>query len=584
MPRLLESEAIDADPPAGIVRLTWDALSGHRRGRVQSRWVPARRVAYSRMTEVPGLTRAALHRARISRDARFDGKFYIAVLTTGVYCRPICPSPQSKKSHVRYYATAAAAAAAGYRPCRRCRPEVAPGSPGWLGPSAVVRRALRLIDDGALDGASVDELALRLGIGARHLDRLFARYVGVSPVAVAQTRRLHFAKQLLDETKLAITRIAMTAGFGSLRRFNEAYRAAFRCTPRATRRGRHAEHTSPGQQEVSLTLSYRPPYDWDSLVEFLKRRAIRGVERADSGGYARTIRLERGYARVLLSPVAGQHALRLNVFGAQPSDLFEIATTARRVFDVSADPARIVEVLAEDALLAPLVSRHPGLRVPGVWGTFECAVRAVLGQKVTTAVARTLGERLVARAGDRLSDATDELEYLFPSPERLSSVDLDGIGLPQPTISSLRALTRAVLDGHVQLAAQTHELVRSVTLLPGVSAWAGQYLAMRARAEPDAFPDGDRVMRRAMSAGRALMAVKAMQRRAEAWRPWRSYATLYLWQAAVDGSVGLGRGERVHAARARARRTSAGVSRSQPSPAQRSARPAQGKHSGTAEG
>jgi len=488
--------------------------------------------------EVPGLTRAALHRARISRDARFDGKFFIAVLTTGIYCRPICPSPQSKKSHVRYYATAAAAAAAGYRPCRRCRPEVAPGSPAWLGPPVVVRRALRLIDEGALDDASVDELALRLGVGSRHLDRLFATYVGVSPNAVAQTRRLHFAKQLLDETELPITRIAMTSGFGSLRRFNEAFRAAFRSTPRATRRRRQG-HSSGGVQEVSLALSYRPPYDWDSLAEHLSRRAISGVERVDTKGYARTIRLGPTHARVLVAPVGGEHALRLHVSGAQPKDLFEIASTARRVFDLSADPGPIVEMLSDDAVLAPLVARHPGLRLPGIWGMFECGVRALLGQGTSIAMARTLGERIVERAGERIDDTPGELTHLFPSPERLANADLEGIGLPGSKVAGLRALARGVLEGSLQLTAPTEELVRNLANLPGASDWVGQYVAMHALAEPDAFPAGDRVVRRQMAHSRTLVPVAAMEQRAECWRPFRSYAALHLWQAAVDAGAPL---------------------------------------------
>jgi len=487
------------------------------------------------MNEVPGLSRAALHRARISRDARFDGKFFIGVITTGVYCRPICPSPQSKKSHVRYYVTAAAAAAAGYRPCRRCRPEVAPGSPAWLGPPAVVRRALRLINEGALDDESVDQLALHLGIGSRHLDRLFAMHVGVSPIPVAQTRRLHFAKQLLDETNLPITRIAMTAGFGSLRRFNETYRATFRCTPRATRRRRgDAGRSSVDDEEVSLTLTYRPPYDWHSLADFLRRHAIRGVERVDCRGYARTIRLGEGCARILVAPVVGQHALRLHVSRVEPKDLFEIATTARRVFDLTADPAPIAEVLSHDPMLARLVTRHPGLRVPGVWDTFECAVRAVLGQNTSVAVARTLGERLVERTGDRLSDAADELTHLFPSAETLAGASLQGVGLTPAKTAALRALARAVLNGDLQLAAPTDALVARFSLLPRVTDWAGQYVAMRALAEPDAFPASDAVTRRVMAAARTPLSGEALQRRAERWRPWRSYATLHLWQQAVD--------------------------------------------------
>lgn len=464
--------------------------------------------------EVPGLTRAALHRARISRDARFDGKFFIAVLTTGIYCRPICPSPQSKKSHVRYYATSAAAAAAGYRPCRRCRPEVAPGSPAWLGSPAVVRRALRLIDEGALDGASVETLAERLGVGARHLDRLFARYVGVSPVAVAQTRRLHFAKQLVDETTLPITRIAMTAGFGSLRRFNEAFRVAFHCAPSATRRRWHADHRPVADEEVSLTLSYRPPYDWAALAGCLARRAITGIERIDARGYARTIRLADGYARVLVTPDAREHALRLHVARAQPKHLFEIAACARRVFDLTADPAPIVKVLSADALLAPLVARHPGLRVPGVWGTFECAVRGVLAHQSATDAARAMAESLVQRAGDRISEATDDLNHLFPTPQQLIAADLDGIGLPEAKVTAVRTLAQAVLDGRVEPAAAADELIASLSALPGIGPWVAQYVAMHALAEPDALPD------------------HKLRQRAESWRPWRSYATLHLWQAA----------------------------------------------------
>jgi AraC family transcriptional regulator of adaptative response / DNA-3-methyladenine glycosylase II len=485
--------------------------------------------------EVPGLTRAALHRARISRDARFDGKFFIAVLTTGIYCRPICPSPQSKKSHVRYYATSAAAAAAGYRPCRRCRPEVAPGSPAWLGSPAVVRRALRLIDAGGLDGASVEELAQRLGVGSRHLDRLFARYVGVSPVTVAQTRRLHFAKQLVDETSLPITRIAMTAGFGSLRRFNEAFRVAFHCAPSATRRRWHTDHRPVADEEVSLTLSYRPPYDWPHLAQYLGRHAIKGIERIDAQGYARTIRLEDGYARVLVAPDAREHALRLHVARAQPKDLFEIAASARRVFDLTADPAAIVKVLSGDSLLAPLVARHPGLRVPGVWGTFECAVRAVLAHRSSASAARALAEELVQRAGDRINDAADDLSHLFPTPQQLATADLNGTGLPEGKITALRTLAQAVLDGRVQLTAASDDLVASLTALPAVGAWVAQYVAMHALAEPDAFPEDDREMRRVLSAKRALLPGAALVQRAESWRPWRSYATLHLWQAA-EGS------------------------------------------------
>jgi AraC family transcriptional regulator of adaptative response / DNA-3-methyladenine glycosylase II len=269
-----------------------------------------------------GLDRSALDRARLSRDARFDGKFFIAVTSTGIYCRPVCPAPASKSKNVRYYASAAAAAEAGFRPCLRCRPEAAPGTPAWLGTSAVVRRALRLIQDGALDELSVDELAARIGLGSRHLNRLFTQYVGASPLAVAQTRRLHFAKRLLDDTDLPITQIALAAGFGSLRRFNDAFHKTYRRAPRELRKSRRG--APGGGDEVVLKLAFRPPYDWSHVRDFLATRAVPGVERVDARGYARTVRSESGYAIVCVRGLAGENALELRVRGAAPPDLLQI--------------------------------------------------------------------------------------------------------------------------------------------------------------------------------------------------------------------------------------------------------------------
>lgn len=489
------------------------------------------------MNEVPGLSRAVLHRARISRDARFDGKFYIAVLTTGVYCRPICPSPCSKKSHVRYFATAAEAAAAGYRACRRCRPEVAPGTPAWLGPSAVVRRALRLIQEGALDAASVDELALRVGVGARHLDRLFAEHVGVSPLAVAQTRRLHFAKQLLDETSLPITEVAMTAGFGSLRRFNEAYRAVFCCTPSTTRRRRAGPVASGGDEQVALTLSYRPPYDWKCVTAFLARCAIRGVEQVGDDGYARTIRLARGHARLHVAPIKGAHALRLQVWRAEPADLFEIATTARRVFDLTADPGAIADVLSVDPVLRPLVMQEPGLRIPGVWDVFECAVRAVLAERMGMLSERRLTGSLVQRFGERIADGPDGLTNLFPSAASLAEADLTALGVSAARCAAVRALARAVIDRRLSPSAPAEEVFNALAAVPGVTPWVAQYVALRALGEPDAFPSSDLVLRRLNAGPRsAPRTVAALERLARAWRPWRGYATLYLWKRAATAA------------------------------------------------
>src|SRR5678815_4736675 len=283
----------------------------------------------------------ALDRARISRDPRFDGKFFIAVKTTGIYCRPICPSRTSKSWNVRYYATAAAAAEAGFRPCLRCRPEAAPGTPAWLGTSAVVRRALRLIDEGILDNASVDELANKLGVGSRHLRRLFVQHVGTSPISLAQTRRLQFAKRLLDESDLPITEIALAAGFGSLRRFNAAILQTYGRAPRELRKNLRCDITSRAGGEVILKLAFRPPYDWNQVRDFLAAHAIPGVERVDEHGYSRTLSGDRGHSIICVRPLEGEHALELRIRSAAPPALFQISSAARRAFDANADPARI---------------------------------------------------------------------------------------------------------------------------------------------------------------------------------------------------------------------------------------------------
>jgi AraC family transcriptional regulator, regulatory protein of adaptative response / DNA-3-methyladenine glycosylase II len=277
---------------------------------------------------VVGFNRGTLDRARLSRDPRFDGKFFIAVTSTGNYCRPVCPVPSPKIANVRYYASAAAAAEAGFRPCLRCRPEAAPGTPAWLGTSAVVKRAVRPIDDGYLDEASVDALAAMVGVGPRHLHRLFVQHVGASPVVVAQTRRLHFAKRLLDETDLPITEVALAAGFGSLRRFDDAFQKTYRRAPRDLRRLRRGGLT-PEAGEVALRLALRPPYDWEQVLDFLATHAVPGVERVDARGYARTVSTGEGHASICVRALDHEHALELRVRGAAPAALFQISSNVR---------------------------------------------------------------------------------------------------------------------------------------------------------------------------------------------------------------------------------------------------------------
>jgi AraC family transcriptional regulator, regulatory protein of adaptative response / DNA-3-methyladenine glycosylase II len=467
----------------------------------------------------------ALDRARVSRDPRFDGRFFIAVTSTGIYCRPICPVRSPKRANIRYFETAAAAAAAGFRPCLRCRPEAAPGSAAWLGTSAVVRRALRLIEDGALDGGSVSTLAACVGIGPRHLNRLFARYVGASPITVAQTRRLHFAKTLIDETALRMTDIALAAGFGSLRRFNATFQKAYGRTPRELRKSRRpasADH-------VVLKLAYRPPYDWEQVCTFLAAHAIPGVERVDDQGYARTLATRVGHALVRVRPITGEHALELRVTGVPPAALFDVASTARRMFDLAADPLRVVEALGQDPLLMPLVKQHPGLRIVGAWDPFECAVRAALGEQVNGAATRTLAARLVARSGLPLERPSDGLTHLFPSPEALVRTNLQGLGLSHSRINTLRALARATLT--IDFSAPPEKIVKRLAAVNGVGMWTAQYVALRALGEPDAFPTRDLVLPRITGEKHAVRG-RPLCTRAEAWRPWRGYAAFHLWGAA----------------------------------------------------
>jgi AraC family transcriptional regulator of adaptative response / DNA-3-methyladenine glycosylase II len=486
------------------------------------------------MDDIAGLKRAALDRARLSRDRRFDGKFFIAVKTTGIYCRPVCPAPSPRQKNIRYFATAAAAAEAGFRPCLRCRPEAAPGTPAWLGTSAAVRRALRLIHDGALDEMSVDALATKIGIGSRHLHRLFTRHVGASPIAVAQTRRLHFAKRLLDETSLSITNIALASGFGSLRRFNDAFQKTYQRPPRELRKRGHVARNGADATEVILKLFYRPPYDWIHLRDFLATRAIPGVEHVDQTGYARTIVGEAGPVFICVRPLDGEHALELRVRGAPASALFQISAAARRMFDLSADPVRIRHTFKSDPVLAPLLKLRPGLRIPGAWDAFECAVRAILGQQISVAAARTLAARLVARAGQQIGDGADGLTHLFPSPASLAAAKLDGLGITGARIAAMQELALAITQGRLDFAAGYEQVAATLTSLPGIGAWTAQYIALRALGEPDAFPTGDLVLRRMAADGDIPLTARALEVRAENWRPWRGYAVMHLWRAAAD--------------------------------------------------
>ncbi len=483
-------------------------------------------------TELPRapLDPAICEQARLTRDVRFDGLFFTAVKSTGIYCRPVCPAPTPKPSNISYYQSAAAAAAAGYRPCLRCRPEAAPGSPLHRASSDLVGAALRLIEQGALDGQSVTDLATRIGVGARHLRRLFDQELGASPLDVAATRRLLFAKQLLGETGLPITAIAAAAGYASLRRFNAAFVDAYAKPPREFRRG---QGCALGDNAIELRLPYRAPYDFDGLLAFYARRGIPGVEAVDDRGYRRSIVIDGEPGWLSVSSIQGDTALRLRVHNVRPIHLGQLASRIRRMFDVDADPAAIMRTLGRDRGLRPLAKRWPGQRLPGAWDGFELCVRAVLGQQISVAAARTLAARIVERFGTahQASNAVG-LGALFPPPSELADAPLESIGLTRARAATIRGLAQACIDGRIDFsAAQTlTETVTRLCKLPGIGMWTAQYIAMRAHSHPDAFPAGDLVLRKIAGAGTPI-SEGAMQSIAETWRPWRAYAVMLLWRS-----------------------------------------------------
>src|SRR5215469_6721813 len=386
-------------------------------------------------------------RARLSRDPRFDGKFFIGVIGSMVYCRPICPAPTAKEKNVRYFPSAAAAAEAGFRPCLRCRPECSPGTPAWFGTSNTVSRALRLIGESGLDDGGVEVLADRLGVGSRHLRRLFLRHLGATPIAVAQTRRLDFAKKLIDETTLPMGQIALASGFGCVRRFNAAIRKVYKRTPTQIRRLVRQKGTPSGNQYL-FHLNFRPPYHWEGVLSYLAARATPGVEVVEKSCYRRTISSNGSDGYFEISLDERRPALVLRIEFGDPQMLFFIVERIRAMFDLNADWATLVRTLKTDPMLAPAMEADPGIRVPGSWNGFELTVRAILGQQVTVKGATALAGRLAAKFGKPFS-GPDGLTHIFPTAEVLADSKLAGVGLTGARAETVRALARAVASGKI---------------------------------------------------------------------------------------------------------------------------------------
>lgn len=501
------------------------------------------------------------YRAVLARDPRFDGRFFTGVTSTGVYCRPICPARTPARRNMRFFPHAGAAEAAGFRACRRCRPEVSPGSPDWNVRADLAARAVRLIADGYVDEHGVAGLARRLAVTDRHLRRLLLAELGATPLALARTTRLQTARRLLAETGMPVTEIAFASGFASVRQFNASFAEAYgqppsalrtrvpagagpRRLPALTGNGRDPKPggahpglpagVTPDGDWLTLRLACREPFDGQALLAFLAARAVPGVETVSGRRYARTVHAPGGPGIIQLTvpdSTAGQVLLRLRLAGVRGTG--QVVSRARQLLDLDADPHAIAAALSSDEILAPLVAARPGLRVPGAYDGFELAVRAVLGQQVSVAAAGTFAGRLAARFGTRLAAGpgpagSGELpDLLFPRPEDLAGADLAGLGLTTGRQRTLRALAAAAASGRLTFGpgADPEETAARLAELPGIGPWTISYVLMRAVADPDAFPAGDLGVQRAMA---RLGCEPGRERR---WRPWRAYATVHLWSA-----------------------------------------------------
>jgi AraC family transcriptional regulator of adaptative response / DNA-3-methyladenine glycosylase II len=492
---------------------------------------------------VEGLDPQVCYRALATRDARFDGRLFVGVTSTGIYCRPVCPARAARFENCRFFASAAAAQEAGFRPCLRCRPETAPELATWRGTSNTVSRGLALIADGALDGdASVDALAARLGIGERQLRRLFEQHLGVSPIAVAQTRRVLFAKQLIHDSQLPMAEIAAAAGFGSVRRFNETFQQLFRRPPSALRR--KAVVTLPegsvAATGVTVRLRYRPPYDWPAMLGYLRGRAIDHVERVDGERYLRSVAHDGEVGTVEIVHVPARDSLAVTIRFPCVRALPAIIARVRRVFDLGADVAAIGAHLAQDRRLAALIARRPGLRVPGAWDGFELAVRAVLGQQVTVEAGRRLAVQLIDLCGGAVparQRGALGVSRVFPGAAQVAAADLSPLGMPGARKATLVALAEAALaDPRLfEPLATIEDTVARLRAIRGIGDWTAHYIALRAAHEPDAFPASDVGLLRSLADRHGVRpSVDELTRRAARWRPWRAYAAQHLWTADAE--------------------------------------------------
>jgi AraC family transcriptional regulator of adaptative response / DNA-3-methyladenine glycosylase II len=462
-----------------------------------------------------------------THDARFDGRFFVGVSSTRIYCRPVCTVRTPLRRNCSFYASAAAAEAEGFRPCLRCRPELAPGYAVVDANRRLAQAAAGMIEDGRLADASLEKLAQALGVTDRHLRRVFQQEFGVSPVEYAQTQRLLLAKRLLTDSAMPVIDVAMASGFASLRRFNHLFRSRYRMTPGQLRRD--SPRDAPVEKMV-FELAYRPPYDWSSIHAFLARRAVAGVEVADTRSYSRTLRLARNKNVVSgwfsVTPAPRKNALRVSVSPSLAPALPAALARIKHLFDVAAHPEEISQALGD------LATARPGLRLPGAADGFELAVRAILGQQVSVAAATRIAARVVEAFGEDIATPVAGLNKLFPTPQALAALDppkVAATGIIATRARAIVTLAKEVASGRIRLepSADVAVTLAALEALPGVGPWTAQYIAMRALAWPDAFPHPDVALIKAMKASKPREALAA----SESWRPWRAYAVMHLWKS-----------------------------------------------------
>ncbi len=473
------------------------------------------------------LSADACYHALAARDTRFDGVFFTGVRTTGIYCRSVCPARTPRRDSCLFFGQAAEAELAGFRPCLRCRPELAPGLQG----ASLAESLLRRIQERAVEGVRLEDLETDLGLGTRQVRRLLRSAFGVTPAQVAQTQRLLLAKQLLEQTTQPVSEVALAAGFRSLRRFNALFRTRYGVTPTDIRRTR-----TGAVDALELRLSYREPFAWQALLDYLRSRLVPGVEEIVEGEYRRTVALAGHSGWLRIRRDLDKPALIVTVSPSLSRVLGAVQCRVRRMFDLDAQPQLIAEALGGDPLLAPTMARHPGLRVGGAWDTFELAVRAVLGQQITVAAATTLSGRLVSRIALRMETPFPGLHHLAVTPDGVLGLGVDDLcrlGLVSARANTLLHLAKFARDGGLNFPPGLHhdQAVKRLVALPGIGPWTAHYIAMRALRYPDAFPAADLGLRKAIGQGVELVSAKAAEQRAEAWHPWRAYAAAILWKS-----------------------------------------------------